>query len=250
MCRNSHRFAILVAAAVLGGAPAWGQTYQIPGPGGLVLTGTLSKPAGSGPFPAVILFHGLKVYSTYAQTFAAATDHYNRMGIATIAVDWGAAHGMMATASAGGSNGYRMSVPGSETVVDDAFATNAFLRTLPFIRGDKIFFEGFSYGAGVAARVVRDDAAGRPRFAGAIGYSPYCSTYLSGHGFVAPLLLIVPDQTPEGSPTACLALRGQPNVTVLQVHSSHHDYWEDRDGEPWLASLRDADTLIAAALAR
>src|SRR5580704_6969957 len=92
MLQLSRAFALLAIAVFFGGK-ACAEAYKIPthDPQVPTIDGYLSLPPGSGPFPVVVLFHGLKTFSTYAPTFAVLTDHYNRMGIATFAVDWGTA---------------------------------------------------------------------------------------------------------------------------------------------------------------
>ena len=132
------------------------------------IDGYLSLPPGAGPFPVVVLFHGLRVYSTYSGTFAALTTHYNAMGIATFAVDWGSARHLR--------NGGPIGIGTMESVIEDAFAANAFLKSVPAIRADKIFLEGFSLGAYVAKQITTAQNQKRTeKFAGAIGFSPRCN---------------------------------------------------------------------------
>src|SRR5579872_5119145 len=135
------RAGVLLVLVLWAAGSAHAQAYRIAtrDPQVPVITGYLSLPAGRGPFPVVVLFHGLRVYATYTGTFAALTEHYNRMGIATFAVDWGTARNLR--------NGGPIGVGTMESVIEDAFAANAFLRSLPAIRPDKIFFAGFSLGA-------------------------------------------------------------------------------------------------------
>ncbi|MBV9553975.1 MAG: hypothetical protein JO032_14425 [Alphaproteobacteria bacterium] len=237
------RVVALLLVALFAGPAAYGQAYKVPTHDSQVPTidGYLSLPPGKGPFPVVVLFHGLKVYATYADTFAILTDHYNRMGIATFAVDWGTARQLR--------NGGPIGIGTPPSVIEDAFAANAFLRTLPAIRADKIFFEGFSLGAYVAKWITAaQNRARADKFAGAIGFSPLCREDLSAVDYAAPVVLVLPDAS-DASPRLCAAAAGRPNVDIVLVHSVVHDYYEWHDGEPWKEALRHGDAMIAAALA-
>ncbi|MBV8926964.1 MAG: alpha/beta hydrolase [Bradyrhizobium sp.] len=237
--------AIALLALLLGGCgAAHAQAYGIAtrDPQVPAITGYLSLPPGRGPFPAVVLFHGLRVYATYTGTFAVLTEHYNRMGIATLAVDWGSARNLR--------NGGPLGIGTMESVIEDAFAANAFLRSLPVIRPDKIFFEGFSLGGYVAKWVTTaQNENRRDRFAGAIGFSPRCNQDLRTVDYAAPVVLVLPDAS-DASPQLCAVAQGRPNLDIVLVHSTVHDYYEDHNGEPWKEALRHGDAMIAAVLAR
>jgi dienelactone hydrolase len=243
MRQLSRAFALLVIAVFVG-HNAYAQAYKIPtrDPQVPTIDGYLSLPPGRGPSPVVVLFHGLKTFSTYGSTFAVPIDHYNRMGIATFAVDWGTARHLQ--------NGGPIGIGTPPSIIEDAFAANAFLRTLPAIRADKIFFEGFSLGAYVAKWITAASNGNRPeKFAGAIGFSPRCTDDLRTVDYAAPVVLVLPDAS-EASPRLCTVAAGRPNIDIVLVHSVVHDYYEWHDGEPWKEALRHADAMIAAALAR
>ncbi len=101
------------------------------------LAGTLTLPAGAGPFPAVVLLHGggaqTRDFWWVAPFFAArgvAVLAYDKQGVGESSGDWNAA--------------------GLQGLADDAVAAMAFLRTQPEIDRARVGLYGSSNGGWVA----------------------------------------------------------------------------------------------------
>lgn len=102
---------------------------------GLMITGLLSKPAGDGPFPLVLVNHGgfdpAKSVSRFLDAFAS--------------------HGFVALASdyrgCGGSEGKHEAVKGE---VNDVLAALRYAKTLPYVDPSRAAVWGFSHGGVVA----------------------------------------------------------------------------------------------------
>src|SRR6478735_5588926 len=88
----------------------------------VVLTGELYRPAGKGPFPAIVLLHPCS-------------------GRLPLGVEQGdAARGISDGCAGGGA---------SVDVVMDAYGALLHLATLPYVDPDRVALVGYSYGAGV-----------------------------------------------------------------------------------------------------
>jgi uncharacterized protein len=138
-----------------GEAPRRPQTPQPPFPytaeevtytnGDVKLAGTLTTPAGPGPFPAVVLISGSGAQDRDEallghRPFLVLADHLSRNGIAVLRTD---------DRGIGGSSGSL----GDSTAADfaqDALAAVRFLKTRPKIAADRIGLVGHSEGGTIA----------------------------------------------------------------------------------------------------
>jgi dienelactone hydrolase len=135
--------------------------------GGWPLPGTLTLPAGSGPFPAIVVVHGSgpldrdgtigpnKPYRDLAVGLASR-------GIAVLRYDKRTlVHGQKMLSETDGTV--------DDEVIDDARAAVALLRTLPEIDDDRVFVLGHSFGGMLAPRIAQSvpDLAGLIVMAGA-----------------------------------------------------------------------------------
>jgi fermentation-respiration switch protein FrsA (DUF1100 family) len=117
--------------------------------GGIELAGTLTLPAGSGPYPAVLLISGSgpqdRDAETYGhRTFLVLADHLARSGVAVLRSDdrgVGASSGAFEQAT-------------TEDFASDAAAGVAYLRSRPEIRRDAVGLLGLSEGGVVAPMVA------------------------------------------------------------------------------------------------
>jgi dienelactone hydrolase len=125
--------------------------------GGWPLLGTLSRPVGSGPFPAVVLIHGSgpndrdasigpnKIFRDLAEGLASR-------GIAVLRYE------KRTRAHSTRISGLR-DFTVKEEVVDDAVAATAQLRKTTGIRADRVFVLGHSLGGMLAPRIAAADPA-------------------------------------------------------------------------------------------
>lgn len=134
------------------------EEVRVPNPiGGFELAGTLTWPAGEGPFPGVVLVSGSGPQDrdeTLAghKPFAVLADHLTRAGIAVLRYD------DRGVAESGGE----FASATSEDFASDADAALAWLAARPQVRGDAVGIVGHSEGGLVGPLVAaRSD---RPRF--------------------------------------------------------------------------------------
>lgn len=117
---------------------------------GLTVYGYVSKPAGSGKFPAVILIHGGSPPGAQNYTrWEKYAEELNKKGFATLALDYR------------GSSGYGKSfedkaeLGGKET--DDVIAAIDFIEKEDFVDKDRIALVGESHGAFMALLAAEKD---------------------------------------------------------------------------------------------
>jgi hypothetical protein len=128
-------------------------TFGNPVAGAVTLAGTLTLPAGAGPFPAAVLITGLGAQDRDQtllghKSFAVLADHLTRHGVAVLRYDdrgVGRSTGTFATAT-------------SADFATDANAAVRFLRTRPEIDHQGIGFIGHSEGGMVAQIAATTDA--------------------------------------------------------------------------------------------
>jgi dienelactone hydrolase len=125
----------------------------------------LFLPAGSGPFPAIVVLHGCDGvgahYRNWARDLAA-------WGYVALLVDSFRPRGFRTVCNRG------MDVP-PMVQAQDGFAT--YLRSLPNVRGDRIGVIGFSHGGRAVLKAVLSDTVRQDHalpFAAAIAFYPGC----------------------------------------------------------------------------
>jgi dienelactone hydrolase len=168
---RSNRVLTCISAAVLLAFASRALAGQMPN-----LPFFFSKPAGDGPFPAVVILHdcsGLGPRSSGAPwRWASELAH---RGYVTVWPDSftprGRAHGVCTDATPP-----RVA---PETRADDAYAALAYLRSLPFVDARRVAVMGGSHGGSstLATIVDRPENAGRAGagFAAAIALYPSCN---------------------------------------------------------------------------
>jgi dienelactone hydrolase len=127
--------------------------------------GKFSKPAGVGPFPAVVIMHGCGGPPGHQEWIGRLND----WGYATYYIDSFGPRNLTHVCAEQQFKGYER--------VDDAYAALAHLRTRGDVRADRIGLIGFSHGAAATSSVVRADNAEKanmPPFAAAVAYYGGC----------------------------------------------------------------------------
>lgn len=127
------------------------------------LTGYLFRPAGNGPFPAIVFAHGC--YGMFARGSAGAfgsrdifwATTMSQQGYVVLMVDsFGPRqHGEMCSQSGFDQQLY-LKRP------RDAYGALAYLQTQPFVRADHVGIMGWSQGGGVILLSIRSASLGRP----------------------------------------------------------------------------------------
>jgi dienelactone hydrolase len=176
------------------------------------IAGTLFKPAGAGPFPAVIYMGTCAGAYSGEERFmqTALRDRLLSKGFVTLIVDpysprreW---EGVCDKAKAG--------VDYDARGARDIYAAMEALQAMPDIDVNRIFVQGYSLGASAALSAidVRNAAAHKAKLAGAIAFSPDCR---QGAAPSAPALILVGDKDLWTPAARCRALEGAPNVQVV-----------------------------------
>ena len=133
----------------------------------VALTGELYRPAGPGPYPAVVLLHPCSARLAPDLEQADAS-RYTTLGYAVLAVDSFGARGIADGCAGGGA---------SVDVVMDAYGALLHLAELPFLDPDRVALVGYSYGGSMALSAVAFDGPERlfdRQFRVAVAYSPTC----------------------------------------------------------------------------
>ena len=165
--------------------------------GETALSATLFRPAGAGPFPAVVALHGCEGLT---DPKGALRPQYRAWGerllasrIAVIFPDSFGARGLSAQCRAP-----KRPIRASRERVTDAQAARQWLQSQPFVNARRISLLGWSNGANTALWTVRPRRAGRdarndgPDFRSAAAFYPNCRRLgASGWSARIPTLILV-----------------------------------------------------------
>jgi len=199
---------------------------------GILLSGRLSKPAGDGPFPAVVLLHGCFGLRPYQDTWAT---HLTKWGFVALQVDYFRPRGVEQTCSDlqhafvrgyGGDN------------VADAHGALSYLSGLEFVANDRVALMG--WGDSPVLRAMHRGGQERffdRKFAAGIALYPPCKR-MDGGDFYAPLLVLVgaKDDWRSAAPCESMAERSRVHAlpVVLKVYpSAYHAFDDPSVGEKW-----------------
>ena len=168
------------------------------------LAGRLMKPAGAGPFPALVLLHGCDGTDLASDTLVRA---FGGWGYVLLELDSFGPRGVTEACT----DYVRVS---PSVRAKDAHAARAYLASLPFVDAGRIGVLGWSHGGitvleAIANPYLNEPARAEP-FAAAIAFYPYCALKLVKPD--APLLVLIGDDddwTPVGRCTS-MTLSGDP----------------------------------------
>jgi dienelactone hydrolase len=208
-------------------APKMGGGYKnviaipVDDPATKAIAGALFKPAGAGPFPAVI-------YMSTCAGINDGSDHYMQTvlrdrllakGVALLIVDpfWPRQEwlGVCERSRTGGNYDAR----GAR----DIYAATDVLKALPEIDASRIFVQGYSLGASAALAAIEPDiaAAHATKLAAVIAFYPYCREAAAPS---APTLILIGDKDDWTPAAQCQALTGKPNVEVVVYPGAVHAF--------------------------
>jgi dienelactone hydrolase len=194
------------------------------------ITAVMVRPAGSGPFPAVVQLHGCAgVEATsyrWARWFA---DH----GYVALVVD------SFTTRATRPDCKSAPDEPPITTRLDDAFGGHRYLQSLPFVRADRIASVGWSQGAVYALAVINGPSLDRarkrgvsipdPGFSAAIGFYPDCHSLIAEQ-VIRPLLVLIgsaDDWTPAVKcEQMAIAMRSRGADVTLVVYPGAYHYFD------------------------
>lgn len=181
---------LLAALALSATAASAGEFVDIEGGSAaerVRLVGYLAKPAGPGPFAAVVLVHGCGGFHSQMISWA---DRVSRFGYAALAVDSFGPRGI--------DNDCGNIFPHQTA---DAPAALRWLAAKPFVRPSHVALMGFSQGgSAVLANLEKPDSG----FRAGIAFYPMCR-FASGL-VTAPLLVLVGDADTWTPSSACEAM--------------------------------------------
>ena len=208
----------LLALAVPGPAvAAEAQTVEVTSLDGTPLAARLFKPAGQGPFAAVVMLHGCGgMANKSGKLNVRETDWAERfvgMGLVALLPDSfrSRGHGSLCRVKD------RPVEPNRERPYD-AYGALVWLQAQPFVKPEKVVLAGWSNGAMTLLWTLKDDAKARPKnlihdFVAGIGFYPACSDVRkTDYKTKVPVLLQVGLKDNWTLPKPCIAMVPEANV--------------------------------------
>lgn len=181
-----------VALGLAGVALAGGEPVALPGPG-LELAGRLYRPAGDGPFPAVVMLHGCGGMwgkpGEPTASYASWAEHFRARGHVALLLDSFGPRGQKEICTQS-----KRAVSVSRDRPRDAHAALRWLAARRDVDESRIHLMGWSNGGTAVLHALGPDAPGReatgPGFRSGVAFYPGCST-LARRAYrpVAPLLI-------------------------------------------------------------
>jgi len=222
--------AVALAALVLAGCATGTVAFLNATPGEpLRITATLHRPAGPGPFPAVVVMHGCEGVSPTHSRWAR---RLKEEGYVALIVDSLTPRGFAELCSKGGPD-----VKVTDRM-DDAIGALRHLQGLSFIDGARIGALGFSHGGTYAIAVINGPSLERtrgrgvalpsPGYAAAIGVYPGGCRALVNELVAKPLLVLIGDADDWTRAHVCVEMveamrsRGAPAEIVLYPGAYHY----------------------------
>jgi dienelactone hydrolase len=188
--------------------------------------GALFKPAGAGPFPAIIYMPGCGgIDPTVQRTLQTATiEHLRSKGVATLIVDSFTPRNEPkgVCANLGNLDGERATQYATRDG-NDALAAVAVLKAMPEINAKHIFLIGFSLGGTSSLRATdtKNPASRGAGVAGVIAYYPFC---YDGVDPSVPVLALVGEKDDWTPAAKCQAVTGKSNFELIVYPGMTHSF--------------------------
>lgn len=190
----------------------------------LILSGILTRPEGSGPFPAIVLLHGFNGFDTGQERTRSWSDMLVDWGYVTLQLD--------NFELRGGEDGYKgMSTIIQRTRVRDVYDTKAFLGELPYVDPGRIALIGWSYGGNTVLEAIEDTSGDHKPFRAAIAFYPFCRFFVDPN---APLMILIgelDDWTPAYRCARAIPSMPTAHEIFLKIYpGAYHDFdWQGMD---------------------
>jgi dienelactone hydrolase len=187
------------------------------------IAGALFKPGNAGPFAAVIYLSGCAGLSPAVEVALQrkVINHLTSKGIATLIVDpFTPRHETEGVCTKLDSTTF---VEFARRGGRDAWAAVDVLKSMPDIDPNRIFLQGYSFGAisSLFAVDTKNPVNHDTKIAGVIAYYPFCYV---GVDPSAPTLVLIGDKDDWTPAKACKAVTGKPNVEVVIYPGQTHGF--------------------------
>jgi len=189
------------------------------------IAGALFKPMGKGPFPVVVNMsgcYGLGLNNPSELVLErAAIDHLLAKGVATFVVDPFTARNEPegVCAKLNKDTALEYFTRGG----NDAVAALKVVKSLPDIDPNRVFLQGYSFGAISSLFAVDPNTPGAhdAKIAGLIAYFPYCYDNLSSP---VPTLVLIGEKDDWTPAALCQKVSDKPNFEVVVFPDSYHGF--------------------------
>jgi dienelactone hydrolase len=187
------------------------------------IAGALFKPEGTGPFPAVVYMSGCAGLNDPAEIEQekVVVDGLLANGMATLIVDPFTPRGEMEgiCAKLDRNTFVQYATRGG----DDAVAALKVVKAMPDIDPNRVFLQGYSFGAisSLFATDTRTPGTHDTKIAGLIAYYPYCYDNVDP---AVPTLVLIGEKDDWTSAAACQAIKDKPNVEVVVYAGATHGF--------------------------
>lgn len=180
------------------------------------IAGALFKPVGAGPFPAVVYMSGCSGLDNSPEFALERTvvDHLLAKGVAVLIVDpftpRNEPHGVCKELSK--DTFLKYATRGG----NDAVAAVKTVKAMPDIDPNRVFLQGYSFGAisSLFATDPKTPGAHDSKIAGLIAYYPYCWDTIE---FSAPTIVLIGEKDDWTPAKLCQAVQGKPNLEEVDV---------------------------------
>ena len=233
-----RRSAALLAIALLATACAGRVEFENLTPRAPVrITGTLTRPAGPGPFPAVVILHGCHGVSPQLHRWAR---ELKDLGYVSLVVDSFGTRRIPLDCAPDAPD----DLPSTARFEDTAGALR-FLQAQPYVRGDRVGTLGFSQGGVFAMAAINGPSLERarqrgvqlpePGFAASVGVYPGGCFSLVHERVIRPLLVLIGSADDWIKPAECAEMvarmheRGA-DASIIVLPGARHYF--DVEGQP------------------
>jgi dienelactone hydrolase len=229
--------AVAVAAGAMAALPSMSSAQAPPMGGGYTnviaipvndpsvkaIAGALFKPAGAGPFAAVVYMSGCAGLSAPPEVpqEKAVVDSLMSKGVATLIVDPFTARGE--TEGVCAKLNEKTFVEYATRGGDDAVAAVKVVKAMPDIDPNKVFLQGYSFGAisSLFATDTKTPGTHDAKIAGLVAYYPYCYDNVDPS---VPTLIMIGDKDDWTPAAACQEVKGKSNVELVVYPGATHAF--------------------------
>jgi dienelactone hydrolase len=222
---------VLAVAALSGCGPARVSFINATPTTPLPVPAETYRPVGSGPFPAVVLFHGCEGVSENSRRWAR---WLQERGYLALVVDSWTPRGYKETCSFTGTD------PPNTARFDDAVGALRYLHGLPEVDRRRVGIMGWSNGGVFAMSVVNGPSLERaqargvvmpePGYAAAIGVYPGGCVSLTSQHFIRPVLVVMGDADDWTIASACVtmvqAMRARGADATIELLPGAYHYFD------------------------